>query len=624
MKTIQSIFSPEITEALGWTFIHALWQGIVVLIGLLILLTLLHKYSSQVRYFISYTALIIMLGWSASTFTNAYSYAVEKQNLKTQLIQQNQYISRLAQDLPESEQANNTFTIDIKNVKVRAWFQRHFPIFLSIWLIGIGLFTARLLGGLAYNRKLRALQLLPFEEKWMDKLKSFTEQLNIKRKVKAYRSPHTTTPLTLGFLKPIILFPVKAFSGLSEKEIEAIIAHELAHIVRNDYFFNIVQSIIEIIFFYHPAVWIISKHIKIEREHSCDDIAINLTGDEVTYAKALTHAHIFSYQQENLSMAFARKKGSLLERIKRIQKQRVMKANTFEGLVAACIIISSIFLVSFSVGNQFSEPIYQDSGSEKASKPNSPTKDQKPKNIKLIKAKKDSILIEVEKNIAVAEKNKELSEELEQAIEIALSEANTEMAAEIIEEVNLALKEINYGEMINTAFKSAQMGIDSALIEINNDSIQAEIRAGLQEARKEIRKAMKEHKKEMKELKEVDEITELSLEAAQSGIEIASSVLESIDIESIIETSMEAANVAIKIASKEMESLNIDSLVEAEMRNVEIDKKEIEIHKQELKDHKEELKKENKELRKEMEKLRKEMEEMKAELKKQLKEVEQE
>ena len=79
MNTIQSIFSPAITEALGWTIVHAIWQGFIVLIGLLILLTLLNKYSAQVRYFISFTALIIMLGWSASTFVESYNYANEKQ-----------------------------------------------------------------------------------------------------------------------------------------------------------------------------------------------------------------------------------------------------------------------------------------------------------------------------------------------------------------------------------------------------------------------------------------------------------------------------------------------------------------------------------------------------------------
>ncbi len=635
MNSIQSIFSPAITEALGWTIIHALWQGALVLIGLLILLSLLNKYSAQVRYFISFTALVIMLGWSVSTFINAYSYANQKQILRAELVNNPSYFKNHSNTVEETSYISKS--IDFRFVKVRAWFQRNFPIFLTIWLIGIGLFTVRLLGGLAYNRRLRTMQLLPFEEKWMDKLKEFTSILKISKEVKAYKSPHTYTPLTLGFIKPIILFPVKAFSGLSEKEIEAIIAHELAHIVRNDYFFNIIQSVIEILFFYHPAVWSISKHIRTEREHACDDIAINITGDQVTYAKALTHAHIFSYQQENLSMAFAKKKGSLLERIKRIQKQRVMKTNISEGLIAACIIISSIFLVSFSVGNQFNENIFPQEKTKKQINPpsepipNPVTRPEKPpKPPKALKAKRDSLMIEVEKNIKIAKENKELSEEIEQAIEIALSEQDRDLSAEIIEDINIALNEINYGEIVQEALQEAQVEIDAAIEEINSDSLREEIRLEMKAAREEInmakeevKEAMRQSRQELKEANELSEldieISELSLEAAQSGLDIASEVLKNIDIESIVKTSLEAASVAVELAGSHIESLNLDSIVEVEINAVEL-----ETERDELKREKEELKKEKEDLKKEMEQLKKEMKKMKKKLKEELKDIDKE
>ena len=625
MNSIESIFSPAITEALGWTIIHVLWQGFVVLIALLILLALMNKHSAQVRYFISFTALVILLGWSASTFVSAYEYAREKETLKAELLQNPKYFKTVSNGSVQAQEQTMVTEFNIKLVKTRAWFQRNFPVFLSVWLIGIGLFTVRLLGGLAYNRRLRTLQLLPFEKKWMDKLKEYAYILNISKDVQAYRSPHTNTPLTLGFLKPIILFPVKAFSGLNEKEIEAIIAHELAHILRNDYLFNIIQSIIEILFFYHPAVWTISRHIRAEREHACDDIAINLTGDQVTYAKALTHAHIFSYQQENLSMTFAKKKGSLLERIKRIQKQRVMKTNTSEGLIAACIIVSSIFLVSFSVGSQFNKNIYSNekndtvvASSEKPTQPIAP---------ELIKAKKDSILIEVEENAALAKENKELSEEMEQAIEIALSEKDLALSSEIMEEINEALCDVNFGEIAQEAIKEAQVEIDAAMKEINMDSIQEEVRKELKEARMEIKQAMKESKHELKNLEgleNLDEITELSLQAAESGIEIAAEVLKNLDIEAIVETSLEAANVAIELAGKQVEELNLDSLVDAEIKESqnEARKENLRKEKKELEREKKQIAKEKEQLKKEMEQLKKEMAEMKKQLKEELKELE--
>ncbi len=443
MNTIQSIFSPEITEALGWTIIHALWQGFLILTCLLILLIILSKNSSQVRYIISFTALIIMFAWSASTFAKAYQYAREKQELKVAIVNNPDFLKELTKKQIENT-TETTFInkdVNVKLIKIRAWFQRNFPLLLSFWLIGIGLFTVRLIGGLAYNKRLRGLQLLPFEEKWMDKLKKFAQDLNISRNVKAYKSPHTSNPITLGFLKPIILFPVKAFTGLTEKEIEAIIAHELAHIVRHDYLFNILQSIIEIIFFYHPAIWSISRHIREEREHSCDDIAITLTGDRVTYAKALTQAQLFSMQQENLAMAFGREKGGLLQRIKRIQKQRIMKTNITEGIIASIIIISSIFLVSFSVGNQFNPDTISNN---KITLIKDSIPDIQPNHVHKIAVKinKDSVMNEIEKNMKSAHKNEKISKEVKQALEIALSETDNALSAEIIKDINITLKEI--------------------------------------------------------------------------------------------------------------------------------------------------------------------------------------
>ncbi|MCW3806200.1 M56 family metallopeptidase [Plebeiibacterium marinum] len=604
MQPIKSIFSPEITEALGWTIIHSLWQGIILLIGLLFLLSLLKKYSAQVRYFISFTALIIMLGWSCSTFIKAYEYASEKQDMRQELISNPDYFKNLVASSENNKTQPAEESFNLQTVKLRAWFQRNFPLFLTVWLIGIGLFTVRLLGGLAYNRRLRTLQLLPFEEKWMEKLIEFSNSLNISKVIKAYKSPHTFSPLTLGFMKPIILFPVKAFTGLSEKEIEAIIAHELAHIVRNDYLFNIIQSVIEIVFFYHPAIWTISRCIRDEREHSCDDIAIELTGDKVTYAKALTNAQIFTYEQENLTMAFGTKKSSLLERIKRIQKNRTMKTNVTEKIIASFIIISSIFLVSFSVGNQ---NIYQDAtltDTIETKKDNDKTNNRKRTIIIQTKHERDSIISAVEEKVKDAKEKHNISEEVEQAIEIALSEKDKAISQEMIAEIHLALKDINFDEIM----QEAQIEIEAAMEEINLDSINLEIKMELKDAREEIREAMKEIHIELDSMDGCMEAQKLGLKAAESGLEIAAGVLENMNIEEIVKTSLEAANIAIEMAGSEIEKLNVDSIIQAEMADIDFEaiKKEADIDKEELEAEMKALKEELKQLKKELREKKKE------------------
>lgn len=622
MNFVQNIFSPVITEALGWTIVHALWQGFIVFIALLILLAILKKHSAQIRYFISFSALVVLLGWSVSTFVGGYTYARDKQTLKSELLSQRNYFKNMSQselqvvDLPLTSSG-----LKIQTVKVRAWFQRSFPLFLSIWLLGIGIFTIRLLVGLIYTRRLKKRQIFPFEARWMHKIREFVSVLKISRKVKAYQSPRTNSPLTLGFLKPIIIFPVKIFSGLTDKEVEAIIAHELAHIVRNDYLFNIIQSVIEILFFYHPAVWRISAHIRAERENACDDIAINLTGDKLAYARALAHPSVTGqapstsiYPQHNLSIGFAHKKGSLLERIKRIQKQRAMKTNVSEGLIAACIIISSIFLVSFSLGNQFNEPTHPFSQTVQTEEQNLSSQTPIAALPKAqAKAKKDSLLRVVEKNVKVVSTNEKLQKEIEQAIEIALTEKDQSLSAEIMEEINFALKEISEAG-IQDAMKKARIEIKAAMAEINSDSIREEIRIDLKEARKEIEQAMKESKLSAREKQNMEERTELSLKAAEAGLKMAAVVLESIDIESIVGTSLEAANTAI-------EELNLDSLIDAEMNliELEIEKLELNLDREELKRDKEQLQEYIKELKKDLKKIKKEV---KNELKKELNEIE--
>ncbi len=635
MNLLQSIFSPAITEALGWTIVHAIWQGFIVFIALLILLAIVKKHSAQIRYFISYTALIVFLGWSVSTFVGGYTYAIDKQILKSQILNkqilkdelktQSNYSKTINQPIIHNIETTHSLSVlKLKTIKIRAWFQRNFPLFLSAWLLGIGIFTLRLLMGFAYTRRLKKRNLLPFEERWVRKLEELTAVLRVTRKIKAYKSPHTTTPLTLGFLKPIILFPIKMLSDLSDKEAKAIIAHELAHIVRNDYLFNIIQSVIEILFFYHPAVWGISAHIRAEREHACDDIAINITGDKLSYAQALAHPSIAGqaantpiYSQKKLSMGFGHKKGSLLERIKRIQKQRAMKTNVLEGLIAACIITSSIFLVSFSVGNQFNDTIAPAEQSEqKAEQKLSPKTSNAALPNTEFKANKDSLLQAVEKNMEIASTNEELTKEIEQAIEIALTEKDQSLSAEIFEEINLALNEISEAG-IQEAMHEARIEIKAAMSEINSDSIQEEIRAELKEAKKEIKHATKDIKHASNETQDIEETTEISLKAAEAGLKIAAEVLENIDIESIVATSLEAAETAIELAGKQIEGLNLDSLIDAQMKMTEL-----EIDNAKLSRDREEIERDKEQLTEDLKELKKDMKTMKKELKQELNEIE--
>ncbi len=483
MKALFNIFTPELVEALGWTLVHSLWQGIVITIALALLIMILRKNSSQLKYFISFVALVVLLAWSGATFVRSYNYAREKAQLKEQIVSNPDYLKRQLENKLNTESAVKKAApapVKMQVVKIRSFFQRNFYLICSLWIVGVMLLIIRLTGGFIYSYRLRTYQLSQLGDKWSKKIDEFSEKLQIKRKIDAFFSPLAKGPLTLGAIKPVLLFPVSAFTGLSSKEIEAIIAHELAHVVRHDYLFNIIQSLVEIIFFYHPGVWIISAQIRNERENSCDNIAIELTGDKVSFAKALAAMQVKQMEQEQLAMAFASSKGNILQRIKRIQKQVAMKTNFIEGLIAAAVVVLGLTLASFTMNKE--------SGEIRNGATEEPVGGQTPHNVlpevtvQRSKQEIDSIRMTFEKNISKSEEIDEVSEEVEKMVEVALSETDDALSAEMMVQVNNMLAILDIEGIIASAMDEASIALAEVdmqeLLSEGSDSIEyEEIRA---------------------------------------------------------------------------------------------------------------------------------------------------
>ena len=116
----------------------------------------------------------------------------------------------------------------------------------------------------------------------------------------------------IGWIRPIVLLPVSALTGLTEAQLRAVIAHELAHIRRHDSLVNLLQILVETLLFYHPAIWWLNRRIRAERELCCDEIAVSLTGDRLEYAKALT---LMAEWEQAPALAMAANRGPLSERI---------------------------------------------------------------------------------------------------------------------------------------------------------------------------------------------------------------------------------------------------------------------------------------------------------------------
>jgi beta-lactamase regulating signal transducer with metallopeptidase domain len=203
-----------------------------------------------------------------------------------------------------------------------SWIARLNPVLVSIWITGVLFFALRFCFGLGYLRHLKASAETPAGE-WQTALNSIVRSLHYPRKVRLAESALLRIPVVVGYLKPVILFPVGIINQLRADEVDAILAHEVAHLMRNDFVHNLVQSLIEMVFYYHPAVWWISSVVRAERENCCDDLAIQVCNSSLTYAKALVRLEDISYSAPPaLALPFAGSKGHLLNRISLKPKQK--------------------------------------------------------------------------------------------------------------------------------------------------------------------------------------------------------------------------------------------------------------------------------------------------------------
>jgi bla regulator protein BlaR1 len=486
MDFISKILSNEIIEALGLTILHSLWQGalIAILLGIFMLAT--NKFTSGTRYILAVTASLFMLICPVYTFVKNYNPGTKYKHTTT-LAESSESATVHEYNITEADEYkiasdNNIFSLNPRQFK--SYFYRHFPLIVTVWLLGILAFTLRFIGGLAYMQRLKYYRISKVSAKWQKKFKELCNRLNIKKTIKIYESTMAKVPMVIGIIKPVILLPVSAFTGLSPKQLESIIVHELAHIIRRDYLVNLLQSILEILFFYHPAVWWINGVIREERENCCDDIAIEKTGDSASYAKALANIQEQLLLKENLAMAIAANKNRLLKRIKRLLNQPKMKTNFIEGFTASCIIFLGIFAIVLN-SNAISEKALEKkmSKSEKKNEILVTQKDElkgvsktisaelqtrrdttsqpghnDEKNI--IKSEEESPYIEEEK-VKYKEEKVKYKEEKEKYKKEKASLADEEITEEIIRGIEQGIKEMDIDLIVDEAIAGAQAGLNS-------------------------------------------------------------------------------------------------------------------------------------------------------------------
>ena len=188
------------------------------------------------------------------------------------------------------------------------------PILTALWFIGVLGLSVRMLGGWVMTRLLARRAVARVSPVIEAAAREIATRLDLQRAVAILESAAVTVPTLIGWVRPVVLLPAAALSGLSPLQLQAILAHELAHVRRHDYLVNLLQSAVEILLFYHPAVWWISAEIRAERENCCDDLAVAVCGDRLVYVSAL--AELTSIERR--AFALAATDGSLVTRVRRI------------------------------------------------------------------------------------------------------------------------------------------------------------------------------------------------------------------------------------------------------------------------------------------------------------------
>lgn len=303
MNTLLQLVREPWAQALGWSLLHFLWQG--ALLGALTwgLLALLRGASAKTRYAVACAALFLMVAAPLFTFLHLSAQAPATGGEVVRLV------------VEEGAEAPVSL-----GLRTRMALNPLLPWLLAAWALGVVLLSLRFLGGWARVQHLRRRGASPVAAEWHLILSRLCRELKLSRTVRLLQSAAVEVPTVLGWIRPVILLPACALTGLAPLQLEAVLAHELAHIRRGDFAVNLLQTFVEVLLFYHPAVWWLSGRIRAERELCCDDVAANLCGDPRVLARALAVLEELRAPQPHppSTLALAANGGSLMHRIRHL------------------------------------------------------------------------------------------------------------------------------------------------------------------------------------------------------------------------------------------------------------------------------------------------------------------
>lgn len=336
----------HVVHVLGWTFIHFLWQGTAVAGVLVLANTAVGNGRVGLRYAASCAAMMVLVALPLVTaWTGFRSLAVDPRQLSPVLL----LFDTTA--LLEPPLTSLRSAIDSAAVLGSSFWMEavtgYLPWLVHLWMAGAALSLLRLGGGWSRLYSTRRCSEQVAREQWHRMVQMLAVRMGIRVQVRLAESARTAVPMVVGWLRPVILVPIGLFVGMAPRHIETILAHELAHVRRYDSLVNLLQALAESLLFFHPAVWWVSRRIRIEREFCCDDAVVAVCGAPAEYAKALW----LLGEHRNAALAVAANSGGLLPRIRRLLQceSRRIRSDCFAPSVAASLAMATMTIVVASL-----------------------------------------------------------------------------------------------------------------------------------------------------------------------------------------------------------------------------------------------------------------------------------
>lgn len=313
--------SNELILSLGWTLLHSLWQ-----IGLLGLCTLglerlLRHYSAQVRH----QLLLFMLGGMVLacgvTLFQEWRHFVQVQhlapNLKGGVGQINPNVLSLKLNPLLNEPAPLPLLFSCK-----VWIEQHLFWIVAFWFLGVLYFSMRFSWNYWSLQQLRRQSSRLEDSSFLTTTAAIQKSLGLRKNIRFYLHPTLSSPLTFGHFRPVILLPISLICQTSPELLDALLRHELIHIRRADFVTNLLLSTAQVLFFYHPIIWLLTRRMQELREEACDEAVVNSGCPKLVYAEALLclqklnhHQNIpLVMQAQNQPSHFSKRVRQILER----------------------------------------------------------------------------------------------------------------------------------------------------------------------------------------------------------------------------------------------------------------------------------------------------------------------